>query len=71
MKTFKEYLRESFLLEAKIDDYKAQETKIPTDHDPDALHKEPTDIVDHFHTHNPTGDVNQTKWTVGWFKEDK
>lgn len=69
MKTFKEYLRESFLLEAKIDDYKAQETNIPTDHDPDALHKEPTDIIDHFHAHNPTGNVIHTQKYVEWYKK--
>lgn len=66
MKTFKEYIA---LLEAKIDDYKAQESSISTEHDPDATIKEPSDIVDHFHAHNPTGDVNHTKWMVGQYKK--
>ena len=66
MKTFKEYIA---LEEAKIDDYKAQESSISTEHDPDATIKEPSDIVDHFHTHNPTGDINHTKWVVGQYKK--
>ena len=66
MKTFKEYIA---LEEAKIDDYKAQESSISTEHDPDATIKEPSDIVDHFHAHNPTGDINHTKWVVGQYKK--
>ena len=66
MKSFKEYIA---LEEAKIDDYKAQESSISTDHDPDATIKEPSDIVDHFHAHNPTGDINHTKWVVGQYKK--
>jgi hypothetical protein len=66
MKSFKEYIA---LEEAKIDDYKAQESSISTEHDPDATIKEPSDIVDHFHAHNPTGDINHTKWVVGQYKK--
>lgn len=66
MKTFKEYIA---LEEAKIDDYKAQESSISTEHDPDATIKEPSDIVDHFHAHNPTSDINHTKWVVGQYKK--
>ena len=66
MKTFKEYIA---LEEAKIDDYKAQESSISTEHDPDATIKEPSDIIDHFHAHNPTGDANHTKRVVEWYKK--
>ena len=59
MKTFKK-----FLDEAKIDDYKDSVEKISTDHDNNAQLKEPKKIIDHFHKHNPTGDVNHTKWVV-------
>ena len=44
MLSFKQYI----LAEAKIDDYKAQETHIPTDHDPEAKFKNSSDIIDHF-----------------------
>lgn len=63
---FRQYL---ILVEAKIDDYKASETNIPTDHDPNGLLKTPSDIIDHFHSHNPTGDLNHTKWVVGQYKK--
>lgn len=55
--------------EAKIDDYKASESSISTEHDPTALHKSSSDIIDHFHSHNPTGDINHTKWVVNQYKK--
>jgi t-SNARE complex subunit (syntaxin) len=59
MKTFKQ-----FLDEAKIDDYKDSVKHISTDHDNNAQLKKPEDIINHFHKHNPTGDVSHTKWVV-------
>ena len=59
MKTFKQ-----FLDEAKIDDYKDSVKHISIDHDNNAQLKKPEDIINHFHKHNPTGDVSHTKWVV-------
>ena len=60
MKSFTQFLYEQVLTEAKIDDYKEQEKKIPIDHDENAQFKKPGDIIDHFHSFNPTGDINHT-----------
>lgn len=57
------------LIEAKIDDYKSSIKQISTDHDPNAEFKTPYGIVDHFHKHNPTGDVNHTRWVVDQYKK--
>ncbi len=56
------------LSEAKIDDYKAQETNISTTHDPNAEHKKPENIIDHFHKHVPGGNVEHTRWLVDRYK---
>ena len=66
MLRFKHYL---MLSEAKIDDYKAQETDISTDHDPEAPHKKPDDIIDHFHKHVPGGNIEHTRWLVDRYKK--
>jgi hypothetical protein len=65
MLRFKQYF---MLSEAKIDDYKAQETNISTTHDPNAEHKKPENIIDHFHKHVPGGNVEHTRWLVDRYK---
>ena len=63
---FKHYIS---LLEAKIDDYKAQENSISTEHDPEAKHKSASDIIDHFHKHTPGGNVQHTRWMIDRYKK--
>ena len=57
------------LFEAKIDDYKTQETDISTKHDPEAKHKSAADIIDHFHKHTPNGNVQHTRWMIDRYKK--
>lgn len=66
MLRFKHYIS---LLEAKIDDYKAQERNISTEHDPEAQHKSAADIIDHFHKHSPNGNVQHTRWMIDRYKK--
>ena len=65
MLRFKHFL----MIEAKIDDYKAQETNILTQHDPHGEHKDPASIIDHFHKHAPGGNVQHTRWMVDRYKK--
>lgn len=65
MLRFKHYL----MLEAKIDDYKAQETNISTEHDPHAEHKSADKIIDHFHKASPGGNVQHTRWMIDRYKK--
>ncbi len=71
MLRFKHFLMiERFLMnESKIDDYKAQERNISTEHDPDAQHKSAADIIDHFHKHTPGGNVQHTRWMMDQYKK--
>jgi hypothetical protein len=64
--SFKKFL---YLIEAKIDDFKSSVGDISIDHDPHGEFKTPFGIVDHFHKHNPTGDVNHTSWIVDQYKK--
>lgn len=57
------------MIEAKIDDYKAQENSISTEHDPDATYKNASDIIDHFHKHSPGGNVQNTRWMIDRYKK--
>lgn len=68
MISFQEFLSEQLLIEAKIDIYKDQEKKIPTDHDENAQFKKPGDIIDHFHSFVPGGNVDHTRWVVNRYK---
>lgn len=68
MLSFKGFITEQYIIEAKIDDYKAQEKSIPTEHDTNPAFKKPEQIIDHFHSFNPTGDVNHTRWVVNRYK---
>ena len=65
MLRFKHFL----MIEAKIDDYKAQETDISTKHDPEAKFKNSSDIIDHFHKHAPGGNVQHTRWMIDRYKK--
>ena len=64
MLRFKHFL----MLEAKIDDYKAQETNISTEHDQHGEHKSASDIIDHFHKHSPGGNIQHTRWMIDRYK---
>lgn len=66
MFSFKQFI---LIIEAKIDDLKSSIGQISTEHDPDGKFTEPSDIVDHFHSHNPTGDVNHTRWVVNQYHQ--
>lgn len=65
MLRFKHFL----MIEAKIDDYKAQETNISTEHDQHGEHKDSASIIDHFHKHAPGGNVQHTRWMVDRYKK--
>jgi hypothetical protein len=67
MLRFKHFL----IIEAKIDDYKAQETDISTKHDPEAKFKNSSDIIDHFHKHAPGGNVQHTRWMIDRYKKSE
>ena len=59
----------SMLIEAKIDDYKAQVSSINTSHDSDGEFKTPSDIIDHFHKHSPNGNLQHTRWMVDQYNK--
>ena len=65
MLRFKHFL----MIEAKIDDYKAQENSISTEHDPEGKFKNASDIIDHFHKHSPGGNVQHTRWMIDRYKK--
>ena len=73
LKTFREFVEEineaNILMEAKIDDLKSSVGAISTEHDPNAEFKKPDEIVDHFHKHNPTGDISHTRWAVSQYNK--